>query len=136
MEVITQRSASTLNPDAPMFVPQAYRTVEDFSDQWWDLVQSCSWFRDYWLRECFLDPESDLLFPDVYDFPILPEEDDEDLFYEHLDRDHREEEKRVVKIGWLGRRKGRGAAEPPKYAEKVAKMVNVRVSPRTIQQPR
>jgi len=63
MEVI---SASSLNPNAPMFVPLAYRTVEDFSDQWWDLVHSSPWFRDYWLRECFQDPQYQ--YDDVFDF--------------------------------------------------------------------
>nr|GMC63810.1 staphylococcal-like nuclease CAN2 [Ipomoea batatas] len=44
-------ATSTLNPNAPIFVPSAYRAVEDFSDQWWDLIRSSPWFRDYWLRE-------------------------------------------------------------------------------------
>lgn len=55
MEVMSGRPASALNPDAPLFVPMAYRAVEDFSDEWWDLVKSTAWFRDYWLRECFLE---------------------------------------------------------------------------------
>ncbi|KAL3035327.1 hypothetical protein AAZX31_02G244500 [Glycine max] len=63
MEVI---SASSLNPNAPMFVPLAYRTVEDFSDQWWNLVHSSPWFRDYWLRECFQDPQ--FQNDDAFDF--------------------------------------------------------------------
>ncbi|KAL6580192.1 Protein EARLY RESPONSIVE TO DEHYDRATION 15 [Orobanche minor] len=46
-------ATSALNPNAPMFVMLAYRAVEDFSDQWWNLVQSSPWFRDYWLHECF-----------------------------------------------------------------------------------
>ncbi|KAK4550949.1 hypothetical protein RGQ29_032656 [Quercus rubra] len=58
MEVISQRtSSSTLNPNAPLFVPLAYRTVEDFSDEWWELVQSSPWFREYWLQERFQDPQ-------------------------------------------------------------------------------
>ncbi|KAI5560339.1 hypothetical protein BDE02_16G040900 [Populus trichocarpa] len=40
---------STLNPDAPLFVPAAYRQVEDFSPEWWQLVTTTTWFRDYWL---------------------------------------------------------------------------------------
>ncbi|MBA0814534.1 hypothetical protein Gohar_020360, partial [Gossypium harknessii] len=53
MEILSQRpsSFSTLNPNAPLFVPLAYRTVEDFSDEWWALVQSSPCFRDYWLQE-------------------------------------------------------------------------------------
>jgi hypothetical protein len=41
--------------------------VEDFSDQWWALVQSSPWFRDYWLEERFYDPESEPSFSDIYD---------------------------------------------------------------------
>lgn len=69
MNVISRNisSASTLNPNAPMFVPSAYRAVEDFSDQWWALVESSPWFRDYWLQECFSDSQ-------IYD-PVLPEID-------------------------------------------------------------
>ncbi|XAR68458.1 hypothetical protein NMG60_11003572 [Bertholletia excelsa] len=42
---------STLNPNAPLFIPAAVRQVEDFSPQWWDLVTTSSWFRDYWLSQ-------------------------------------------------------------------------------------
>lgn len=55
-------ASSTLNPNAPMFVPSEYREVEDFSEQWWDLVHSSPWFRHYWLHECFSDPQTDLNF--------------------------------------------------------------------------
>lgn len=74
MDVLSGRSSSTLNPNAPMFVPWAYRAVEDFSEQWWELVQSSPWFRDYWLQECFQEPE---IAPDVLDIddPFLPEID-------------------------------------------------------------
>lgn len=43
--------SSTLNPNAPMFVPAAFRQVEDFSPEWWELVKTSAWFRDYWLSE-------------------------------------------------------------------------------------
>lgn len=42
---------STLNPDAPLFVPAAYRQVEDFSPEWWQLVTTSTWYRDYWLSQ-------------------------------------------------------------------------------------
>ncbi|CAI0444595.1 unnamed protein product [Linum tenue] len=48
---------SSLNPDAPMFAPMAYQAVEDFSDQWWSLIQPSTWFRDYWLQERYQDPQ-------------------------------------------------------------------------------
>nr|GEZ83343.1 hypothetical protein [Tanacetum cinerariifolium] len=47
--VSTQRS--TLNPNAPLFVPAAVRQVEDFSPEWWDLVTTSTWFHDYWLSQ-------------------------------------------------------------------------------------
>ncbi|CAN0907907.1 Protein EARLY RESPONSIVE TO DEHYDRATION 15 [Linum grandiflorum] len=42
---------STLNPDAPLFIPAAYRQVEDFSPEWWQLVTTTAWYKDYWLTE-------------------------------------------------------------------------------------
>ncbi|KAF3793268.1 EARLY RESPONSIVE TO DEHYDRATION 15 protein [Nymphaea thermarum] len=58
MEVLSRSATSSLNPDAPLFVPWAYQAVEDFSKEWWDLIQSSAWFRDYWLEERF-DEEAD-----------------------------------------------------------------------------
>jgi hypothetical protein len=45
------RMSSTLNPNAPLFVPASYLATEDFSPEWWNLIQSSPAFRDYWLRE-------------------------------------------------------------------------------------
>ncbi|CAI9787523.1 unnamed protein product [Fraxinus pennsylvanica] len=42
---------STLNPNAPLFIPASVRQVEDFSPEWWNLVTTSTWFRDYWLSE-------------------------------------------------------------------------------------
>ncbi|KAL9321836.1 hypothetical protein ACSQ67_009889 [Phaseolus vulgaris] len=50
MALVSGRS-SALNPNAPLFIPAALRQVEDFSPQWWDLVKSSTWFRDYWLSQ-------------------------------------------------------------------------------------
>lgn len=50
MAFVTQRR-STLNPDAPLFVPAAVRQVEDFSPEWWQLVTTSTWFHDYWLSQ-------------------------------------------------------------------------------------
>ena len=77
MDVIS-RSATTssnLNPNAPMFVPLAYRTVEDFSAEWWALVQSSPWFQDYWLQERFQDPQNDPSFSDIHDPALLSDVD-------------------------------------------------------------
>ena len=139
MEVISSSSSSsTLNPNAPMFIPLAYRTVEDFSDQWWALVQSSPWFRDYWLQERYFDPQFDPLFSDFDDL-VLP--DDDDLFDDDDDCGHQqpveiESGKELVSIGTLKWKKGRALTEKPRYAEKAPKIVNVKVNPRPIQQPR
>ncbi|KAJ1401143.1 Ataxin-2, C-terminal [Sesbania bispinosa] len=129
MEVISgtrTSSSSTLNPNAPMFVPLAYRTVEDFSDEWWALVQSSPWFHDYWLRERFQDPQNqnDNSFPD---FDL-----DEDALF-HF---YQLEEPKLVSVGALKWRKNGGWAELPRYAEKAPKFVKPKVSPRAIHQPR
>lgn len=42
---------STLNPNAPPFIPAAFRQVEDFSPEWWNLVKTSTWFHDYWLSQ-------------------------------------------------------------------------------------
>ncbi|OIW16210.1 hypothetical protein TanjilG_18925 [Lupinus angustifolius] len=134
MEVIhgttTRSSSSTLNPNAPMFVPLAYRTVEDFSDEWWSLVHSNPWFRDYWLRERFQDPqnETDTSFPE-FDF-------DEDYLFHQQHQEERREGKELISLGALKWEGERGWAEAPRYAEKVPKFVKPRVSPRAIHQPR
>ncbi|XP_003633435.2 protein EARLY RESPONSIVE TO DEHYDRATION 15 [Vitis vinifera] len=138
MEVIsrTPPSSSTLNPNAPLFVPLAYRTVEDFSDQWWALVQSSPWFRDYWLQECFQDPETDPYCYDIDD-PALP---DIDALFDDCTGSKAEEEKEhqreLVSLGALKWRKTRDPVVTPRHFEKAPKIVSVKVSPRPIQQPR
>ncbi|GFP92911.1 protein early responsive to dehydration 15 [Phtheirospermum japonicum] len=42
---------STLNPNAPLYIPAAVRQVEDFSPEWWSLVTTATWFRDYWISQ-------------------------------------------------------------------------------------
>lgn len=42
---------STLNPNAPLYIPAAFRQVEDFSPEWWDLITTSMWFRNYWLSQ-------------------------------------------------------------------------------------
>lgn len=51
MAAVVGARSSTLNPNAPMFIPAAFRQVEDFSPEWWELVKTSTWFRDYWLSE-------------------------------------------------------------------------------------
>ena len=47
--LVSERSA--LNPNAPLFIPNVYRQVEDFSPEWWELVKTSSWFGDFWLSQ-------------------------------------------------------------------------------------
>ncbi|KAA8539522.1 hypothetical protein F0562_026214 [Nyssa sinensis] len=133
MDVISRNMpSSTLNPNAPMFVPLAYREVEDFSDQWWALVQVSPWFRDYWLQECFHDPQNDPTFPENDDH-VLPDPDIDELLEETEERNYQKE---LISVGALKWRKPRVLAKIPRHIEKVPKIVNVKVSPRPIQQPR
>ncbi|KAF8036843.1 hypothetical protein BT93_C2535 [Corymbia citriodora subsp. variegata] len=148
MDVISRTSphltSSTLNPNAPLFVPMAYRTVEDFSDEWWALVQTSPWFRDYWLQERFCDPQDEPLSSAAADDDDLDLPDLDSLFddYDQALADQGKEEWRgycgdLVSIGGLKWKEARREARAPRYAEKVPKIVNcTRVCPRTIQQPR
>ncbi|KAK6135759.1 hypothetical protein DH2020_030454 [Rehmannia glutinosa] len=162
--IVCNMATSALNPNAPMFVPSAYRAVEDFSDQWWDLVHSTPWFRDYWLRECFSDPLIDSPFLDITGEDFHNDDaitDDvtkgnrtsrskaDSTFSSHrigslvdsdLDLVFPAEKEAgnmdLVSLGWLKWRKPRGGAEMPRYCEKAPKFVSMRVNPKPIQQPR
>ncbi|CAL5085259.1 unnamed protein product [Urochloa decumbens] len=87
-------ASSSLNPNAPLFIPAAYRQVEDFSPEWWELVKTTAWFRDHWFRqhqqhEAAYDAAL-LALPDDADVvdvaALLPDDsvdllDTDDLFY-------------------------------------------------------
>lgn len=71
-----------MNPNAPLFIPAAFRQVEDFSPEWWELVKTSKWFHDYWLnqhqeQEIFevTDDDDDIanLLPDSFDLGIADE---------------------------------------------------------------
>ncbi|EER99855.1 protein EARLY RESPONSIVE TO DEHYDRATION 15 [Sorghum bicolor] len=51
MSTVAAMASSSLNPNAPLFIPAAYRQVEDFSPEWWELVKTTAWFRDHWFRQ-------------------------------------------------------------------------------------
>ncbi|GMH19340.1 hypothetical protein Nepgr_021181 [Nepenthes gracilis] len=125
---------SSLNPNAPIFVPMAYRAVEDFSDQWWDLVRSCSGFRDYWLQECFHDPETESLLSEIDDHVLGLDA----VFDAHLKRPEEEMRKgrELISSGALKRSNHRSDIVTQRYSPKPPKIVNQKVSPRTIHQPR
>ena len=43
---------SALNPFAPQFVPELFRGIDDFSPDWWSLIQTPA-FQDFWLSDRF-----------------------------------------------------------------------------------
>ncbi|CAI9273815.1 unnamed protein product [Lactuca saligna] len=129
--------SSALNPNAPMFVPSSYRNVEDFSDQWWSLVRSSPWFRDYWLRECFSESQFDFHSSDSFD-AFFPNEDslpDVDCKIRGTEDEQRKVRKDLILSRVSNWRKARAIVSPRNY-EKAPKIVNVKVNPRPIHQPR
>ncbi|KAJ9128642.1 hypothetical protein P3X46_034657 [Hevea brasiliensis] len=137
MDVISHRSS--LNPNAPLFVPLAYRAVEDFSDQWWSLVHSSPWFRDYWLQECFHDPQFDPVINDICDLDSLffDAGDDTCTHKQEEEEEETEHSRDLVSLGVMKWQEGRAQlVQAPRYMEKAPKIVTVKMSPRLIQQPR
>ncbi|KAG0551100.1 hypothetical protein BDA96_01G394500 [Sorghum bicolor] len=148
MSAVAVSSSSSLNPDAPLFIPAALLQVEDFSPQWWDLITTTAWFRDHWSREhAHLDEMAEQLDA----AGLLP--DEEDLFYDDqleqapaavdpapaaavLKTDE------VLKALNLTSPKGgdapRGFREKPRHSEKPTKYAGSPKSsaPRVIHQPR
>ncbi|XP_051213892.1 protein EARLY RESPONSIVE TO DEHYDRATION 15-like [Lolium perenne] len=81
---MSMMAMSALNPDAPMFIPAAFRRVEDYSPEWYELVKTTAWFRDHWYRQQQLYGEDDQDVEDVA--ALLPDDsvdllDAQDLFY-------------------------------------------------------
>ncbi|KAL6959506.1 hypothetical protein U1Q18_039658 [Sarracenia purpurea var. burkii] len=70
------------------------------------------------------------------DDPFLSDLDslfETDLIKQEVERDYHKD---LVSLGALRWRNSRVLAETPRYAQKAPKIVNVKVSPRPIQQPR
>ncbi|CAN6289434.1 unnamed protein product [Urochloa humidicola] len=143
-------SSSSLNPDAPLFIPAALLQVEDFSPQWWDLVTTTAWFRDHWSRE---HTQLDEMAEELDAAGLLPDalDDDEDLFYvDHAPATVEEPAPaanlmtdEVLKALNLTSPKGsdapRGFREKPRHAEKPTKYAGSpkgSSAPRVIHQPR
>ncbi|CAL5061186.1 unnamed protein product [Urochloa decumbens] len=151
-------ASSSLNPNAPLFIPAAYRQVEDFSPEWWELVKTTAWFRDHWFRqhqqhEAAYDAAL-LALPDEADVvdvaALLPDDsvdllDTDDLFYTP---DHHQAAKPaagyydldVLRAVSLGSPMAVVAAPSPRAAQqqhKPAQHVGVRgAARRAIHQPR
>ncbi|KAL5994653.1 ubiquitin-conjugating enzyme [Asimina triloba] len=157
---------STLNPNAPLFIPAAFRQVEDFSPEWWELVKTSKWFHDYWLQqhqhhENFdgYDEEEDIadLLPESFDFGF-GEDEFPDAFVELFQPSALVSPKKGLEVGGdaleigldaliknlnikspkggVARSAAAAAFEPGKHWEKPAQHVNPKCSPRRIQQPR
>ncbi|XP_023525761.1 protein EARLY RESPONSIVE TO DEHYDRATION 15-like [Cucurbita pepo subsp. pepo] len=158
MTLLSGRSFS-LNPNAPIFVPFAFRNVEDFSPEWWELVKTSPWFRDYWLSQ---HQEDD--FDSVSDEIVATEEflDLEEMEFEAMVLSNEADQKPEVKptahknhikaasnemsakkvledliIQNSPKKNGpKSPVSPAKFNEKPAKCVSPKHAPRFIHQPR
>ncbi|KAK4345979.1 hypothetical protein RND71_036155 [Anisodus tanguticus] len=154
---LVSRGRSTLNPNAPLFVPSYVRRVEDFSPEWWNLVTTSTWFHDYWMsqnqgEEYGTGNDVAALLPENIDLDV-----DEDIlnmeaqFEEFLQSS--ESGQQGIKSPLHGVNgmpqyglpsaalmrtlsSPRSPIGPPKYFEKPAKIVSPKNNFRNIQQPR
>ncbi|XP_062166776.1 protein EARLY RESPONSIVE TO DEHYDRATION 15-like [Alnus glutinosa] len=148
---------STLNPNAPLFIPAAFRQVEDFSPEWWQLVTTSTWYHDYWLSQhqgedgFYENGEDDFDGVNVAD--LLPEtfEFDDGDDFSNMETQFEEflqfSENKGLEMNAAAVMKNLKSLEerdhhpkspivPAKYAEKPGKSMNPKCSPRRIQQPR
>lgn len=92
-----------MNPDAPLFIPAAFRQVEDFSPEWWNLVTTSTWFHDYWLSQhqeediCNVDDNDVVnLLPDTIDvtdgdeFSSMEEQFEEFIKFSEIEKGKRQ----------------------------------------------
>ncbi|MCL7022176.1 hypothetical protein MKW94_001935 [Papaver nudicaule] len=94
-------------------------------------IQSSPWFRDYWLRECFQDPQFDDHHFDEAVLDAFTTQDEEDV--EEEEEIEKNYYKDLISFGVLKWRKSQGMGEKsPKY-EKAPKFVKMQVNPRPIQ---
>ncbi|VAH26957.1 unnamed protein product [Triticum turgidum subsp. durum] len=125
---------SALNPDAPMFIPAAFKKVEDYSPEWWELVKTTAWFRDHWFRQhqLYEDLADDVDVDDVA--ALLPDDsvdllDADDLFYSPPSPQPQPDFYHYKPAAWA----------PMRHAEKPAQHVGPRAgggARRAIHQPR
>ena len=150
--------SSSLNPNAPLFIPAAFRRVEDFSPEWWELVKTTAWFRDHWFHQHQLHEELSAFADDADVAALLPDDsvdlldmvDTDDLFYTPDQPDVHHHHKpagfggdvdEVLKTLSLNSPRGGAAAraprEQPRYGEKPAQYVGTKAGARhVIHQPR
>ncbi|GAA0146175.1 hypothetical protein LIER_36267 [Lithospermum erythrorhizon] len=153
---------SSLNPNAPLFIPSYMRQVEDFSPEWWNLVKTSTWFHEHWLSENqmednFLESNENVvdLLPDSIDIGVDEDILNMEAMYEEFlmstESGHANQSTgfaaKAVQQNGLGNdgalvkslsfsRAPKSPVELPKYYEKPAKHVSPKCSPRLIQQPR
>ncbi|PQM33674.1 protein EARLY RESPONSIVE TO DEHYDRATION 15 [Prunus yedoensis var. nudiflora] len=116
---------STLNPNAPLFIPAALRQVEDFS------LNGGNWL-----------PLPHDLLPETFDldagedFTSLEAQFEEFLQLSQTESKTGLETSTAVLKNLKSLEDRRSPVEPRRYAEKPAKHVSPKCSPRFIQQPR
>ncbi|KAC9819666.1 hypothetical protein R6Q59_026561 [Mikania micrantha] len=152
---VVSAERSTLNPNAPLFIPASVRQVEDFSPEWWDLVTTSTWFHDYWLSQqqgedgFFGNTQDDFDFlPDsIYadeDTLTMESEYEQFLLLSELERKNTFAPSSFKQIHTNGleldlkpRERGiKSHVEMARYWEKPAKPVSPKVRMQRIQQPR
>lgn len=78
---------SSLNPNAPDFFPESFKCVEDFSAEWWYLIQASPSFREFWTREngeLEQFTQDDFEDDDEVDEEVDEELPEEDVVYESV----------------------------------------------------
>ncbi|CAH9062589.1 unnamed protein product [Cuscuta europaea] len=159
MALVSRGRFSGLNPNAPLFVPASVRQLEDFSPEWWNLMNSSTWFHDYWLSQQegaeYDNNYNDVvgLLPDNIDLDV-----DEDILnmeaqYEEFLQSTASEKKSLNEFTVMPgsgfpnqamleslslpkERELKSFVEAPKYYEKPAKTVSPKWNNRVIHQPR
>ncbi|KAK4404809.1 UNVERIFIED_CONTAM: protein EARLY RESPONSIVE TO DEHYDRATION 15 [Sesamum calycinum] len=105
---------STLNPNAPLFIPAAVKQVEDFSPEWWSLVNTSTWFRNYWISQ---HEGEDIFGEEEYGFDgnnvagLLPDSIDLDVDEDILNMEAQFEEFLQSSEGEYGSKAARGMME-------------------------
>ncbi|GMN55467.1 hypothetical protein TIFTF001_024587 [Ficus carica] len=157
---------STLNPNAPLFIPAAFRQVEDFSPEWWQLITTSPWYHNYWLSQhqdgeaFFGNADNDIdnivdLLPETFDldagdeFSNMEAQFEEFIKFSEMEGDKSyplptlnnagmamEAEALIQNMKFFEERSPKFRVEPAKYAEKAGKGTGPKCSPRRIQQPR
>ncbi|KAL5546453.1 hypothetical protein UlMin_006140 [Ulmus minor] len=158
---LVSKGRSTLNPNAPLFVPAAYRQVEDFSPEWWQLITTSPWYHDYWLSQnqdeerFYSNADNEVndvahLLPETFDldagedFSNMEAQFEEFIRFSELEADKSNTMNEIgsgsgaliKNMKYLEERSPKFPAQAARYAEKPAKNLSPKYSPRLIQQPR